>query len=144
MPVPGVPSPATLPPFPKDSSRQPRRSWEALTDLTMLISAALGPGIARIFYYPTLFYTLVRARLPGSQRSWFNRIDRAVVLGALPLRGRCRQVTKTRVCGIPRLPRGGPSVDGAARSPPLAGRDVRRKRRRHPFPASFPSALEDI
>lgn len=59
-----------------------------------MVISALGPGIARIFYYPTLFYTLVRARLPGSQRPWFNRIDRAVVLGALPLRGRCRQVMK--------------------------------------------------
>ncbi|XP_013910635.1 PREDICTED: phosphatidylglycerophosphatase and protein-tyrosine phosphatase 1 [Thamnophis sirtalis] len=75
--------------FPKDSSR---RFWEAPTDLTMVISAALGPGIARLFYYPTLLYTLVRAQLPGSQRPWFNRIDRAVVLGALPLRGHCRQL----------------------------------------------------
>ncbi|KAL7992335.1 hypothetical protein Chor_016591 [Crotalus horridus] len=78
--------------FSKDSSRPPRRSWEALTDLAMVISAALGPGIARLFYYPTLMYTLVREQLPGSRRSWFSRIDRAVVLGALPLRGRCRQL----------------------------------------------------
>ncbi|XP_063145829.1 phosphatidylglycerophosphatase and protein-tyrosine phosphatase 1 [Candoia aspera] len=79
---------------PKESSRPPRRSWEALADLAMVISTALGPGAARLFYYPTLLYTLVREQLPGSQRPWFSRIDRAVVLGALPLRGRCRQLVE--------------------------------------------------
>ncbi|XP_070615847.1 phosphatidylglycerophosphatase and protein-tyrosine phosphatase 1 isoform X2 [Erythrolamprus reginae] len=74
--------------FPKDTSQQPR---PPKPDLSMVISAALGPGVARLFYYPTLLYTLVRAQLPGSRRPWFSRIDRAVVLGALPLRGRCRQ-----------------------------------------------------
>ncbi|KAF1537856.1 Phosphatidylglycerophosphatase and protein-tyrosine phosphatase 1, partial [Eudyptula minor] len=33
-----------------------------------------------------------RARLPGSRRPWFHRIDGAVLLGALPLRGRSRRL----------------------------------------------------
>ncbi|XP_048339877.1 phosphatidylglycerophosphatase and protein-tyrosine phosphatase 1 isoform X2 [Sphaerodactylus townsendi] len=59
-----------------------------------MIPAALSPGLARLLFYPTLLYTLVREQLPGSRRPWFSRIDRAVVLGALPLRGRCRQEWK--------------------------------------------------
>uniref|UniRef100_A0ACB8G3G4 Phosphatidylglycerophosphatase and protein-tyrosine phosphatase 1 n=1 Tax=Sphaerodactylus townsendi TaxID=933632 RepID=A0ACB8G3G4_9SAUR len=59
-----------------------------------MIPAALSPGLARLLFYPTLLYTLVREQLPGSRRPWFSRIDRAVVLGALPLRGRCRQLVE--------------------------------------------------
>ncbi|XP_042646717.1 phosphatidylglycerophosphatase and protein-tyrosine phosphatase 1 isoform X2 [Tyto alba] len=51
---------------------------------------ALRAGAARLLFYPTLLYTAVRARLPGSRRPWFHRIDGAVLLGALPLRGRSR------------------------------------------------------
>ncbi|KAH0620730.1 hypothetical protein JD844_021444 [Phrynosoma platyrhinos] len=69
-----------------------RRCREAASELAVMLRAALGPGAARLFYYPTLLYTLVRERLPGSQRPWFSRIDQAVLLGALPLRGRCRQL----------------------------------------------------
>ncbi|XP_037756168.1 phosphatidylglycerophosphatase and protein-tyrosine phosphatase 1 isoform X5 [Chelonia mydas] len=57
----------------------------------MGVAVVLGSGAARLFFYPTLLYTLVRERLPGSQRPWFHRIDRAVLLGALPLRGRSRR-----------------------------------------------------
>ncbi|KAJ6667173.1 hypothetical protein lerEdw1_017151 [Lerista edwardsae] len=60
----------------------------------MVLLGALGPGAARLLFYPTLLYTLVRERLPGSRWSWFHRIDRAVLLGALPLRGRCRQLVE--------------------------------------------------
>ncbi|KAL9849129.1 phosphatidylglycerophosphatase and protein-tyrosine phosphatase 1 isoform 2-T2 [Geothlypis trichas] len=51
---------------------------------------ALGAGAARLLFYPSLLYTVARARLPGSRRPWFHRIDEVVVLGALPLRGRIR------------------------------------------------------
>ncbi|XP_020655315.1 phosphatidylglycerophosphatase and protein-tyrosine phosphatase 1 [Pogona vitticeps] len=71
-----------------------RRCREAVAELAMVLLTALGPGAARLFYYPTLLYTLVRERLPGSQRPWFSRIDHAVLLGALPLRGRCRQLVE--------------------------------------------------
>ncbi|XP_067413828.1 phosphatidylglycerophosphatase and protein-tyrosine phosphatase 1 isoform X5 [Emydura macquarii macquarii] len=60
----------------------------------MGVVVALGSGVARLLFYPTLLYTLVRERLPGSQRPWFHRIDPAVLLGALPLRGRSRRVTE--------------------------------------------------
>uniref|UniRef100_A0A8D0GA46 Phosphatidylglycerophosphatase and protein-tyrosine phosphatase 1 n=1 Tax=Sphenodon punctatus TaxID=8508 RepID=A0A8D0GA46_SPHPU len=60
----------------------------------MAMAGALGSGAARICFYPTLLYTLVRERLPGSNRPWFHRIDRTVLLGALPLRGRTRQLVE--------------------------------------------------
>uniref|UniRef100_U3JV79 Phosphatidylglycerophosphatase and protein-tyrosine phosphatase 1 n=1 Tax=Ficedula albicollis TaxID=59894 RepID=U3JV79_FICAL len=42
-----------------------------------------------------------RARLPGSRRPWFHRIDEAVLLGALPLRGRIRRlVAEENVRGV--------------------------------------------
>ncbi|XP_077178581.1 phosphatidylglycerophosphatase and protein-tyrosine phosphatase 1 isoform X1 [Paroedura picta] len=64
-------------------------------DLAMGMPSALGPGVARLLFYPTLLYTLARERLPGwRRRPWFSRIDRAVLLGALPLRGRCRQLVE--------------------------------------------------
>ncbi|XP_054827991.1 phosphatidylglycerophosphatase and protein-tyrosine phosphatase 1 [Eublepharis macularius] len=67
----------------------------------MVLLSALGPGVARLLFYPTLLYTLVRERLPGSQRPWFSRIDRTVLLGALPLRGKSRQlVEEENVRGI--------------------------------------------
>ncbi|XP_042295123.1 phosphatidylglycerophosphatase and protein-tyrosine phosphatase 1 [Sceloporus undulatus] len=78
-----------------------RRCREAASELAVMLRAALGPGAARLFYYPTLLYTLVRERVPGSQRPWFSRIDHAVLLGALPLRGRCRQlVDEENVRGV--------------------------------------------
>ncbi|OPJ82869.1 phosphatidylglycerophosphatase and protein-tyrosine phosphatase 1 isoform X1 [Patagioenas fasciata] len=58
----------------------------------MGVAAALGAGAARLLFYPTLLYTAVRAKLPGSRRSWFHRIDGTVLLGALPLRGRSRRL----------------------------------------------------
>ncbi|XP_030415678.1 phosphatidylglycerophosphatase and protein-tyrosine phosphatase 1 [Gopherus evgoodei] len=60
----------------------------------MGVAVALGFGAARLFFYPSLLYTLVRERLPGSQRPWFHRIDRAVLLGALPLRARSRRLVE--------------------------------------------------
>ncbi|CAM4568861.1 unnamed protein product [Lepidochelys olivacea] len=67
----------------------------------MGVAIVLGYGAARLFFYPTLLYTLVRERLPGSQRPWFHRIDRAVLLGALPLRGRSRRlVAEENVRGV--------------------------------------------
>ncbi|XP_030805319.1 phosphatidylglycerophosphatase and protein-tyrosine phosphatase 1 isoform X1 [Camarhynchus parvulus] len=54
---------------------------------------ALGAGAARLLFYPSLLYTVARARLPGSRRPWFHRIDEVVLLGALPLRGRIRGVS---------------------------------------------------
>ncbi|NXM72889.1 PTPM1 phosphatase, partial [Serilophus lunatus] len=46
----------------------------------------------RLLFYPSLLYTAARARLPGSRRPWFHRIDEAVLLGALPLRHTGRRV----------------------------------------------------
>ncbi|XP_064280971.1 phosphatidylglycerophosphatase and protein-tyrosine phosphatase 1 isoform X2 [Passer domesticus] len=57
----------------------------------MGVLEALGAGAARLLFYPSLLYTVARARLPGSRRPWFHRIDQVVLLGALPLRGRIRR-----------------------------------------------------
>ncbi|XP_037992828.1 phosphatidylglycerophosphatase and protein-tyrosine phosphatase 1 isoform X2 [Motacilla alba alba] len=57
----------------------------------MGVLEALSAGAARLLFYPSLLYTVARARLPGSRRPWFHRIDEVVLLGALPLRGRIRR-----------------------------------------------------
>ncbi|XP_015719938.1 phosphatidylglycerophosphatase and protein-tyrosine phosphatase 1 isoform X2 [Coturnix japonica] len=59
--------------------------------MEMGVAAALGAGAARLLFYPTLLYTALRAELPASRRPWFHRIDRAVLLGALPLRSRSQR-----------------------------------------------------
>ncbi|NWI42119.1 PTPM1 phosphatase, partial [Picathartes gymnocephalus] len=45
----------------------------------MGVVEALGAGTARLFFYPSLLYTVARARLPGSRRPWFHRIDEVLV-----------------------------------------------------------------
>ncbi|NXJ76636.1 PTPM1 phosphatase, partial [Trogon melanurus] len=58
----------------------------------MGLAEALGAGAARLLFYPTLLYTAARARLPGSRRAWFHRIDGTVLLGALPPRALSRRL----------------------------------------------------
>ncbi|NWV64390.1 PTPM1 phosphatase, partial [Malurus elegans] len=53
----------------------------------MGVLEALGAGAARLFFYPSLLYTVVRARLPGSRRPWFHRIDEVVLLAEENVRG---------------------------------------------------------
>ncbi|NXU42544.1 PTPM1 phosphatase, partial [Drymodes brunneopygia] len=45
----------------------------------MELLEALGAGAARLLFYPSLLYTVARARLPGSRRPWFHRIDEVLV-----------------------------------------------------------------
>nr|KAF6325523.1 protein tyrosine phosphatase mitochondrial 1 [Myotis myotis] len=53
----------------------------------MAAGSLLEAGLARVLFYPTLLYTVVRGTVPGrARRDWYNRIDRTVLLGALPLR----------------------------------------------------------
>ncbi|NXR13042.1 PTPM1 phosphatase, partial [Semnornis frantzii] len=59
----------------------------------------LSAGAARLLFYPTLLYTVVRAQLPGFKRPWFHRIDSTVLLGALPLRGRSRELVAEQNVG---------------------------------------------
>uniref|UniRef100_A0A7M4FJL9 Protein tyrosine phosphatase mitochondrial 1 n=1 Tax=Crocodylus porosus TaxID=8502 RepID=A0A7M4FJL9_CROPO len=54
--------------------------------------AAAALTFARLLFYPTLLYTLARERLPLRRRPGFHRIDRSVLLGALPLRARSPRV----------------------------------------------------
>ncbi|XP_019332303.1 phosphatidylglycerophosphatase and protein-tyrosine phosphatase 1 isoform X3 [Alligator mississippiensis] len=54
----------------------------------------LGAGVARLLFYPTLLYTLARERLPLRHRPGFHRIDRTVLLGALPLRARSSRLVQ--------------------------------------------------
>lgn len=55
----------------------------------------LEAGLARVLFYPTLLYTVFRGKVPGrAHRDWYHRIDRTVLLGALPLRNMTRRVSR--------------------------------------------------
>ncbi|XP_037378165.1 phosphatidylglycerophosphatase and protein-tyrosine phosphatase 1-like [Talpa occidentalis] len=59
----------------------------------MAAGGLLGAGLARVLFYPTLLYTLLRGKIPGrARRAWYHRIDRTVLLGALPLRSLTRRL----------------------------------------------------
>lgn len=53
--------------------------------LNKIQSSIKSPSVVRVLFYPTFFWNVITVGL--SQRwKWYNRIDRKVVLGALPLR----------------------------------------------------------
>nr|XP_012308000.1 phosphatidylglycerophosphatase and protein-tyrosine phosphatase 1 [Aotus nancymaae] len=61
----------------------------------MAATALLQAGLARVLFYPTLLYTLLRGKVPGrAHRDWYHRIDHTVLLGALPLRNVTRQLVQ--------------------------------------------------
>lgn len=61
----------------------------------MAAGALLEAGLARVLFYPTLLYTVFRGKVPGrAHRDWYHRIDPTVLLGALPLRGMTRRVSR--------------------------------------------------
>nr|KAF6343528.1 protein tyrosine phosphatase mitochondrial 1 [Pipistrellus kuhlii] len=61
----------------------------------MAAGTLLEAGLARVLFYPTLLYTMVRGQVPGpARRDWYNRIDRTVLLGALPLRRMTRRLVE--------------------------------------------------
>ncbi|KAM6160304.1 phosphatidylglycerophosphatase and protein-tyrosine phosphatase 1 [Erethizon dorsatum] len=61
----------------------------------MAPSAWLGACLARALFYPTLLYTVLRGKLRGpGHRDWYHRIDRTVLLGALPLRSMTRKLVQ--------------------------------------------------
>ncbi|XP_072473648.1 phosphatidylglycerophosphatase and protein-tyrosine phosphatase 1 isoform X2 [Notamacropus eugenii] len=68
----------------------------------MAASTVLGAGLARILFYPTLLYTLLREKVSGpAHRDWYHRIDSTVLLGALPLRSLTpRLIEKENVRGV--------------------------------------------
>lgn len=93
------------------SSRPPTAAWGGMAAGTLLEA-----GLARVLFYPTLLYTLFRGRVPGpAHRDWYHRIDRTVLLGALPLRSMTRRVSRAggRAPGL-----------GAGRAPPGPRRPV--------------------
>jgi len=53
---------------------------------------------ARASFYPTLLYNIVMARV--SSRKWYDRIDKRVILGALPFRGMVETLRQENVKGI--------------------------------------------
>jgi len=53
---------------------------------------------ARLSFYPTLFYNVCMERV--TSRRWFDRIDRNVILGALPFRGMANDLKSENVKGI--------------------------------------------
>ncbi|XP_066109996.1 phosphatidylglycerophosphatase and protein-tyrosine phosphatase 1 isoform X1 [Saccopteryx bilineata] len=68
----------------------------------MAAGTLLEAGLARVLFYPTLLYTLFRGKVQGpAHRDWYHRIDRTVLLGALPLRSMTRQ--EWRKLGIEQL-----------------------------------------
>ncbi|XP_023566267.1 phosphatidylglycerophosphatase and protein-tyrosine phosphatase 1 isoform X2 [Octodon degus] len=61
----------------------------------MAPSVWLGASLARALFYPTLLYTVLRGKLGGpAHREWYHRIDRTVLLGALPLRSLTRKLVQ--------------------------------------------------
>ncbi|XP_036181808.1 phosphatidylglycerophosphatase and protein-tyrosine phosphatase 1 isoform X3 [Myotis myotis] len=112
------PPPSSSPSWP--SSRPPPASPEADGPLLrqgawggMAAGSLLEAGLARVLFYPTLLYTVVRGTVPGrARRDWYNRIDRTVLLGALPLRSLTH-----RVSGWGRAPSVPPGGPGACLSP---------------------------
>lgn len=113
--VPEGPAPTASPPREDSDDSQPPSvspSWlssrpptaSPAVDASLLRQAAWGgmaagtlleAGLARVLFYPTLLYTLFRGRVPGrAHRDWYNRIDRTVLLGALPLRSMTRRVSR--------------------------------------------------
>ncbi|XP_059537461.1 phosphatidylglycerophosphatase and protein-tyrosine phosphatase 1-like [Myotis daubentonii] len=61
----------------------------------MAAGSLLEAGLARVLFYPTLLYTVLRGTVPGrARRDWYNRIDRTVLLGALPLRSMTRRLVE--------------------------------------------------
>lgn len=53
---------------------------------------------ARLSFYPTLFYNVAMERV--TSRRWFDRIDRNVILGALPFRGMIQDLKDENVKAI--------------------------------------------
>ena len=53
--------------------------------LQRIQSQITSPKVARILFYPTLLWNIITVGI-SRKRSWYDRIDRNVVLGALPLR----------------------------------------------------------
>uniref|UniRef100_A0A4X2KKT5 Protein tyrosine phosphatase mitochondrial 1 n=1 Tax=Vombatus ursinus TaxID=29139 RepID=A0A4X2KKT5_VOMUR len=91
--------PGSLNPGPRPSQNSGSSRW-ARTG--MAASTVLGAGLARILFYPTLLYTLVRVKVSGpGHRDWYHRIDSTVLLGALPLRSLTRRlIEKENVGGV--------------------------------------------
>lgn len=56
----------------------------------VLCSSAMSGALARLLFYPTLAYNVVMEKV--SSRRWFDRVDDAVILGALPFRSMTKQV----------------------------------------------------
>jgi atypical dual specificity phosphatase len=52
----------------------------------------------RLSFYPTLVYNVVMERV--SSRNWYDRIDKNVILGALPFRGMVDTLKEENVVGI--------------------------------------------
>jgi atypical dual specificity phosphatase len=51
--------------------------------------------LARFSFYPTLLYNVVMEKI--TNRNWYDRIDDAVILGALPFRGMTDKVSDVSV-----------------------------------------------
>jgi len=57
-----------------------------------------GGMFARLSFYPSLFYNVVMER--ASTRNWYDRIDKNVILGALPFRSMVETLKIENVKGI--------------------------------------------
>ncbi|XP_053781182.1 phosphatidylglycerophosphatase and protein-tyrosine phosphatase 1 isoform X1 [Desmodus rotundus] len=73
-----------------DGSLLRQAAWGGMASGTLLEA-----GLARVLFYPTLLYTLFRGKVSGwAHRDWYHRIDRTVLLGALPLRSMTRRLVE--------------------------------------------------
>lgn len=96
---------------PRGCTKLRRFGWDG----RMAARSLLEAGLARVLFYPSLLYTLFRGKLPGpAHRDWYHRIDRTVLLGALPLRGMTTRVSRAGRAGLPGEEVGPPALGATA------------------------------
>ena len=59
----------------------------------MFLTGIMSAALARFIFYPSLAYNVVMEKI--SSRQWYNKVDKHVILGALPLRSMAQQVFNT-------------------------------------------------
>ena len=55
-------------------------------------SRLLGKMLARVSFFPTLAYNVLMERVTA--RNWWDRIDKQVVLGAIPFKGEAEKLVR--------------------------------------------------
>jgi atypical dual specificity phosphatase len=57
--------------------------------------------LLKVFFYPTLLWTILLHRLLPDQRRWYDRVDERIIIGALPLKSQLDSLARVeRVTGV--------------------------------------------